>query len=310
MKISSHHISSPAARAFTLIEILVAVGILAFILTSIYGTWTGVLRAADTGNRAAAVAQRERIARKSVEDALNSVQLFSQNQRYYSFEADTSGDFARLSLVSRPPAWFPGGGLFPPGAPRRIMFSVEPGKNRANQLILRQQPLLTPTNSTDPPYAIVLADNVNRFQMEFWDTNVNDWASEWLDTNSFPALARVALSFGPTGSAALPAGEISTTIIAFNATPITKEIQMPDAAQAGGGQSGKNRPPGGSGQNGNPNRPGSKGNGGSGQQGQPNNPYNPYNPGRGAGSQNGGGNPNLPPGPSPGGAGGGRRRGQ
>src|SRR5205814_2813945 len=56
----SHAPTLPRSRGFTLVEILVAIGILALVLAAIFSSWTAILRASKTGLDAAAAVQRSR----------------------------------------------------------------------------------------------------------------------------------------------------------------------------------------------------------------------------------------------------------
>src|SRR6476661_8658355 len=75
------------SQAFTLVEILIAIGIFSMVLAAIYSTWTAILRASKVGLEAAAAVQRARIAGRTIEESLGSVQSFSLNQNYYAFVA-------------------------------------------------------------------------------------------------------------------------------------------------------------------------------------------------------------------------------
>src|SRR5262249_17430257 len=134
---------------------------------------------------------------RAIRESLTSAQLYMENIRYYWFMADTSGDYAALSLVSRLPASFPGSGLFGNQIVRRVSFSVEPGPQGQHQLILRQTPLLEPPDTARTPYTTVLAPNVNAFALQFYNTNTLEWEPEWPWTNQLPKLVRVSLSVGP-----------------------------------------------------------------------------------------------------------------
>jgi len=226
------HRARTASGAFTLIEVLLAMAILGFIITAIYSSWTAILRSAETGNRAAAVAQKQRVARRAIEDALSSVQFFEPNARYYSFFAESSGDFATLSFVSRLPVWFPGSGMFPPTAPRRVSFVVENTGNGKNRLLMQQMPILAPTNSMEKPYTIELSDSVRLFMVEFWDGKQNDWVTDWELTNQLPALVRVALAFGDSHARLLPT-DVMSSVVSLTAASVSAGVQMP--APPGGG---------------------------------------------------------------------------
>jgi prepilin-type N-terminal cleavage/methylation domain-containing protein len=217
-----------ASRAFTLVEIMIAIAIFSMVLAAIYASWTAILRGASAGQKVAREVQRNRMTMSAVQTALFSVQMFNANISQYWFIADTSGDFAYLSLVSRLPASFPGSGLFGDQVVRRVTFSVEPA-NGQNQLLLQQKPLLEATNSIEErPYTIVLARDVSLFLLEFWDTRLHDWAGEWLYTNQLPRLVRVTVGIGNRGTSYSPQPEdIISRVVALGGTNIAADIQQP-----------------------------------------------------------------------------------
>ena len=90
-------------RAFTIIEVMIALFIFALIMTAIYTTWVGIVKGTKSGLKAAAEAQRERVTMHALEDALMTVVMYNENMKHYWFVADTSGDFGTISMVSRLP---------------------------------------------------------------------------------------------------------------------------------------------------------------------------------------------------------------
>jgi prepilin-type N-terminal cleavage/methylation domain-containing protein len=213
-------------RAFTLVEVMVAMAIFGLVMVAIYTSWASILRGSKVGLEAAAEAQRSRISIRAIRDALTSGQLYMENIRYYWFNADTSGDFAALSLVSRLPASFPGSGLFGNQIVRRVSFTVEPGANGQNQLVLRQTPLLEPPETARTPYTTVLAPNVNLFSLEFYNTNTLEWDPEWPFTNQLPRLVRIALSIGPPQRRASP-GDTAVETALISSVAIPRILQVP-----------------------------------------------------------------------------------
>jgi prepilin-type N-terminal cleavage/methylation domain-containing protein len=221
-------------HAFTLIEILIAMAIFGLVMLAVYSSWAAILRGSKAGLNAAAEAQRSRMAIRSVRDALTSGQLYMENLRYYWFMADTSGQFASLTMVSRLPASFPGSGLFGNQIVRRVSFTVEPGTNGQNQLILRQVPLLEPPDTAQTPYTTVLAPNVNLFSLEFWNTNTLEWDPEWLLTNQLPKLVRIGISVGPTNRRPTPSDTaVETALVSSMAIP--RGLQVPPVRRGAGG---------------------------------------------------------------------------
>ena len=211
--------------AFTLIEVMVAITIFAMVLVAIYSSWSAILRGSRAGLKAAAEAQRTRVALRAFEESLGATELFLENIRYYSFIADTSGDFAAISFVSHLPPSFPGSGFYGDQAVRRVTFDVEQGKN-GNQLMLHQAPLLEPPETAADPYDIVLAPNVREFKMFFWDTNAMDWVEEWLWTNRLPRMVRVQIAFGEATRPLQP-DDVAVKTVYLSSAAIPRDAQIP-----------------------------------------------------------------------------------
>jgi len=222
--------------AFTLLEIMLAIGIFSMILISIYSIWSGILSASKAARTAADSAQRARIAMRTLEDSLLTAQMFTANmppqnpEAYYSFLADTSGDFTSLSFVAHLPATFPGVGRYGDNIVRRITFSVERSKDGSQDLVMRQGPMLMTMDKDFEPYSLVLAKDVQLFILEFWgqqkETRNYEWVSEWNSTNALPKLIRVALGVGKTGKKG-QAQDVIYRVIALPATAVAPEWQMP-----------------------------------------------------------------------------------
>jgi len=100
-----------SSRAFTLIEIMVSIAVFMLVMAAIYSTWALVMRATQVGQEAAARAQRQRIALRTLENSLMCIQSFQASQKYYSFNV-VSGDNPILSFASRVPDIFPRNGKF------------------------------------------------------------------------------------------------------------------------------------------------------------------------------------------------------
>ncbi|MEO6184107.1 MAG: prepilin-type N-terminal cleavage/methylation domain-containing protein [Verrucomicrobiota bacterium] len=243
---------SYSKRGFTLIEIMIAMSIFTVIIVAVYSSWAAIVRGAKSGQDAAAAAQRSRIAIRTIEDALLTTQLYTENLRYYSFLADTSDSkFAWLSLTARLPETFPGSGLFGDQVVRRVTFSIVPDADGTAQLLMTQIPLLLVTNSDVSAYPITLAKDVSLFVLEFWDTTLNEWTDELITTNVIPKKIRVSLGIGHAQTSSSQPSEIVSRIIAMPSIAVGADIQQPRQGGAPGGLN-----------------PGAGGQGGQGQGGQ------------------------------------------
>jgi len=215
---------------FTLVEVLIAIGILSLVIASIYSTWTAILRASKSGQTAAAAVQRTRIVVRLLEDSLSSAQSFGANVGYYGFMAE-NGDEASLSFVARLSRSFPRSGRFGDLDVRRVTFAVQPGSDGGRNLVLRQTPLVMDTDEDETEHPIVLAKHVKEFSMEFWDNRLNDWVDEWKQTNQLPRLITFTLRLADTAQPLAPVEEISRTVSIPSVTvqPVWQVPRMPGA---------------------------------------------------------------------------------
>lgn len=183
-------------RAFTLIEILLAFAIFGLVLMAIYATWTLILKSKVIGESVAAQIQRERVAMRTIKEALGAVLSFQADPQNYSFLADNdSGGF--LSFAARLPEMFPRSRL--PDLDgfdvRRVSFSVENGPEMQRQLVLRQTPLLKEVSVKEQESPFVLSKGVDRMELQFWDLRKSEWIDEWTRTNELPKMIKIKLEF-------------------------------------------------------------------------------------------------------------------
>jgi prepilin-type N-terminal cleavage/methylation domain-containing protein len=225
--------SLPRRAAFTLVEIMIAIGIFSLVLASIYSSWTAILRASKAGLDVAASVQRSRIAIRMLEDSLGSAQSYAATLPYYFFLAE-NGSEASLSFVARLSKSFPRSGKFGDLDVRRLYFSVERGPEGSPQLVLRQSPLLMEPDVDEKQHPIVLVKNVRAFELQFWDTNRNppDWVDEWKEakTNQLPKLVMITLKVADDPRSRNSQEEISR-IINLPAMTVQRIWQMPQQAQ-------------------------------------------------------------------------------
>jgi prepilin-type N-terminal cleavage/methylation domain-containing protein len=213
-------------RGFTLVELMVALGIFTIIMALIYSTWNAIMGATANGLKVAADVQRSRVAIDAVEDAILSSRMFTLNLKYYSFIVDKDGDYSSLALTSRLPKGFIGSGLYRDQVVRRVTFGVEPGADRQNDFVMTQMPILLETNAVLQPYSIVLAHDVQFFVLEFWDQRKKAWTDQLLTTNQLPPIVKVTLGVGSTRTPGV-AAELMTRTIAIPSLPVPREAQAP-----------------------------------------------------------------------------------
>ena len=242
-----------ATSAFTLIEIMIAIGLLSMIIAAIFSVWTAILRSQKVGNDTAIAVQRARITVRIIEDALASAQIFQKNSDYYGFIAE-NGDEPTLSFVARLAPSFPRSGKFGDLDVRRLEFSIQRGIDSPRELVLRQRPLLMDFDGEEKDNPLILAKNVRAFEMHFYDKDKrptgdtpDDWPDEWTQTNKLPTLVAVTLKIGDNASAS-SAEEVITRIVSIPSLQVKPEYQMPPLPGSPGNQppnqlGGSNPPP-------------------------------------------------------------------
>lgn len=191
--------------AFTLLEIMVALALFALVAAAIYSSWFAVMRGAQVGLTSAAKVQRSRVAMQIIEEALSSTRSFDADGTNYFFIGENGGQ-AVLSFVSKLSPSFPRSGKFGDLDVRRVEFSLEPGPDSSKQLVLRQRPILMDWTKDEKMHPVVIAKDVKKFAMEFWDTrppknplnngaDTIEWLDEWDETNRLPAMVKITLQF-------------------------------------------------------------------------------------------------------------------
>lgn len=228
-------------RAFTLVEIMIAMILFSMVVAAIYSTWMLVMRATKVGQAAAAQAQRQRIALHTIEDALMCVQSFQASQKYYWFGVE-NGSSPLLSIASRVPEVFPRNGKFGDFTLRRLTFTLEAASEGGKNLVLRQNPILMDQDEDEKKYPLILARNVKNFLIECWDKDRREWTEKWVATNSIPAMVRVGLVLGANMADGVAAPDF--VVVQTYSIP---SAMMPTAVQgAGAGRAnpgGVNPPP-------------------------------------------------------------------
>jgi general secretion pathway protein J len=227
-------------RGFTLIEIMMSFAIFGLVLTAIYACWSLILRSKKIGADAAAQIQRERVAVRTIKEALASVLSFQADPQNYSFLAE-NGDNGSLSFAARLPEMFPRSGQLRIHGydVRRVTFAIENGPNSERQLVLRQTPLLLEMHPDEKDYPFVVARNVNKMELEFWDLKKSDWVDEWTRTNELPKMIKIKLEFLRQSSSQKSTQPVTSEIVDIAPLPaimIPSVYQGPNQPGQGQGQ--------------------------------------------------------------------------
>lgn len=238
------------SRAFTLLEIMVALTLFSIILIAIYSTWNSIFKGRRVAEKAAAESQRMRVTMRTLKDSLLCTVMFNANANFYWFSGETEGDFSSLSFVARLPESFPRSGCFgDQGVVRRLTYTVEPSQDSGKQLVLRQNPILRdPPDKDDTEFPLVLAHDLKQFLVEFIDPQSGDWVPEWTYTNQLPREVRVTVVVGKGDKYSNNENEALVETVAMPALAVPLMMQLPfgpngmppGAAPPGGQNNGQN----------------------------------------------------------------------
>jgi len=223
---------------FTIIEIMTAMVIFCMIVAAIFECYTAITNGSVAGSRAAIQAQRSRVALSAIQEALGATRSFAADSQLYTFDAE-NGTEPYLTFVSRLSPSFPRSGRFKGINPdtgivtdfdvRRVTFAVESAPDWGKRLVLRQNPVLMDMDQDEQNYPVVLANDVRKFEMEFWDKKKSDWLDEWTETNQLPQMIKFTVQFGG-GDPNSPAGDEITRIVALPSISVPPNWQAPGMA--------------------------------------------------------------------------------
>lgn len=213
------------SAAFTLLEIMVAIALLALVVMAIYSSWNSILKGSRVALDAAAASQRERMTMRTIQDALLCACMFTGNPTNYIFEATTESEFTSMSFVAHLPDSFLRGGKFGPLNVRRLQFTVENGTDGKPQLVLRQRPLNADFTKDELDHPLVLARNVAEFQVFFEDPKTGEDVTEWTATNQLPRVATIKLGLGRLDQFSSKAQEEWAAVVTIPSQPVPGNLQ-------------------------------------------------------------------------------------
>src|ERR1017187_2038768 len=195
MKLPDH----PRRRAFTLVEIMVAITMFMMMMISVMACWKVIVSGTRTGETAAAMAQRARTSMRAIEDSLNNMYIPVYNNRYYYFTNYNKDQYACLDFAARLPSTFLGSDYFGDNVVRHVIFQVQPDPAERDKLnlVMTQYPVLAIPSDQYPPKSIILARDVSLFTLSFWSPKDNEWHDDFLPKQpEVPPMILITLGTG------------------------------------------------------------------------------------------------------------------
>ena len=219
---------------FTLIEILVAVVILAMAFVVIARTFFATLNGWTKGNAFLEKMHHGDFVIEQLVSSLRSAAFYSTKPEKYGFWLDARGGSSPRDVVS----WVTSSSAFmKPGTPfvnglHRIEVTIEDNDEGDESFTVRAWSHFTDKDEVDPePWHI--SSKVKGLECEVYDFESKSWGSTWEDTNAVPSLVRISLYLEPQEKYGEPM-KISRLVELPIAPAVSNAVASTDAP--GGGQ--------------------------------------------------------------------------
>ena len=204
---------------FTLLEIILAVTMLALVITAVYGTWNAALKSWKRGTDVAETFQRQRIVMDTLSELAQSMTFFNSQSALYTVIAehgrngDDSVSFVTASDVLLPQSESLAAGM------RRVTISLARGDRNRSYLALMNEPALEVQDKSGPATTHVLSTDVTGFYVRYRSPRDGSWSDEWAEENLPPAAIEFTLVFGGGDRRAPP-------------VVVTRAVELPAAQYA------------------------------------------------------------------------------
>lgn len=214
MRTQTPEAGQPAA--FTLLEVMLAVTILAVVMAAVYSTWSASLTAWKRGRDVSDTFQRQRVVMETLSELAKSVVFYNSPTLLYEFTGDrdnTTGD--TVSFVTGSDAALPPSEAVEAGM-RRVTLSLERGSTGNPFLAIVNAPAVESDSSdTDAP-THVLSEDVVGFGVRYRDPRDNSWHDEWHESDLIPSAIEFTVAFASGRSRVPP-------------VVVTRAIELPAA---------------------------------------------------------------------------------
>ena len=239
--------TSRSRAAFTILEVMIAIGIFFMVIMAIYATWMSIVKGSRAAQNAAASVQRSRIAVNALEASFRSVMYNQVNPVHYAFLTGMNGDMAAVSMVTHLSPAIPGHQIHQGLGVCRITFSVREADNGSFELVMSHAPMLADTNNpASEAYSAVLARDVTHFGLQFWDRQKMEYVDEWLYTNMLPQKVVISLATGKKVGGTQTPEDLVVREVTIPSAGIAANFQRGGpGGQGGAGGPGGQPPPGG-----------------------------------------------------------------
>ena len=226
---------------FTLVEVLVAVAIMATAMTVIVATFVSAINAWKRGREYLEELHHGEIIMNQLTTALRSAAFFSSRPDRYGMRfTDGMGRYPADTV-----SWVCSGTAFlPPDSPlagglHRLVLKIESDEEGEPCLAAQAYPPLADEEELAPETWLVSGD-VRGLDLRFYNAEDEIWEEDWEDTNSLPYLVEVSIYLDPVEEYGAPV--ILKRLVEIPVAPESGEgaraVPSPAETAAGAGETG------------------------------------------------------------------------
>jgi prepilin-type N-terminal cleavage/methylation domain-containing protein len=166
-------------KGFTLIEILIAISILAIVLTTVYAAYTGTLRIVRDTEYGDDIYSMARVTLKRMTDDLESICTYKDSFKFFSFEKQFDDQkFTDISFLSSAHVSFDD---TPSAGNARIGYFIRKGSDKEDYVLIRRDELYRAEeggfndSNSDSDKGYIICDHIQSIAYTFYDGNGNEY---------------------------------------------------------------------------------------------------------------------------------------
>ena len=181
--------------AFTLLEIMLAITILAVVATAVYSTWNAGLAGWKRSATITEYLQRERVVMETLTELTQSAVFFNSRDSLYEVlgsREEQTGD--SISFVTASDLLLPQTETTA-SAMRRVTISMSRDTRGRPFLGISNAPVLEPERIPEPVIH-VLSSDVCGFAVRYRDPHSVSWVDEWAEPSIIPSAIEYTVAFG------------------------------------------------------------------------------------------------------------------